>query len=599
MANKWMRKMGIGMSVIMTVSRLSGMAALAASGDDIDASEEYEGYEEIEEIEVDETVVETDTEAEEEDIEINVAADSSLTVPDLSSEVNVTNALAILDEYDPEGSYIVHSMIDKGEDIGFWLDGEKSNARALDTAVHEEFHSYTFRMAGGWKMAIYIGDDENINVEYTDLCKTEEWAANLPESLRTFRYDTYVSAGSSPDSNTRGVYGLLNEFAAYSWGMNNAICLYPYYEAHPFTFDTWNGFINSCENNYQAFCEFRFYTLGYLDYLQNAHPEMWNDVMNNQNYINAYCVTEKRFENLIAEYLAKKEDLIKQGAVEHGKYIYFGNTGTVLFDSAREVLLEQIESPELQAQEQLLFSKCDHSLPGEKKPTEGVTPEQSIPSLEDYADGVIFSDDPYHIVKAETDGKGNLLSAAVYLEDGKTIDTSVNSLLRNIKITGKDGKVYTYTLVFTNGSWDTSYDSGINGAYEYMGESYFVAGGVVNANANGLIFTGADGWKFLAAGRIVTDHAGLVMYNGEWFWIDDLGSCDDTYAAIVAWNGANFLVHGGRLRTDYTGFTYDPQNTGKWYHITGGQVWGDGVITDKSIEGGVITRKCVNGVVIQ
>ncbi|MBR6157872.1 MAG: hypothetical protein IKQ27_13000, partial [Lachnospiraceae bacterium] len=34
MANKWMRKLGMGMSVIMTVSQLSGMVSFAALGED-------------------------------------------------------------------------------------------------------------------------------------------------------------------------------------------------------------------------------------------------------------------------------------------------------------------------------------------------------------------------------------------------------------------------------------------------------------------------------------------------------------------------------------------------------------------------------------
>ncbi|MBO6206973.1 MAG: hypothetical protein J6O73_08530, partial [Lachnospiraceae bacterium] len=148
------------------------------------------------------------------------------------------------------------------------------------------------------------------------------------------------------------------------------------------------------------------------------------------------------------------------------------------------------------------------------------------------------------------------------------------------------------------GVWDTGYDSAKKGAYVYDGVEYFVAGGVVNQNANGLIYTGTDGFRFLAAGHVVTGHAGLVMYNDEWFWIDDEGRCDDNYAALVHWNGSVFLVHGGRLRTDYTGFAYDPKHKDRWYHITNGQVWGSGEITDQSIEGGEITRKVVSGVVV-
>ena len=218
-------------------------------------------------------------------------------------------------------------------------------------------------------------------------------------------------------------------------------------------------------------------------------------------------------------------------------------------------------------------------------------------SLQDAENGITAYDEQ-HTLKLETNENGNFVAAQILNADGNA-DANVGSYIANI-VTEYDEegnpKVF-YSLVFRNGVWDTSYDSGTMGAFAYKGIDYFVAGGVVNQNANGLIYTGNDGWKFLAAGHVVTDNAGLVMYNGDWFWIDDKGSCDDTYAAIVKWNGADFLVHGGRLRTDYTGFTYDPQNTDIWYHITAGQVWGDGEITDISIEGGEITRNVVAGVV--
>ena len=237
-------------------------------------------------------------------------------------------------------------------------------------------------------------------------------------------------------------------------------------------------------------------------------------------------------------------------------------------------------------------------------PTEkpDVTPTPADPGSNSYhkEDAVagVSAMDAEHTLRLTLDQKGNFSDAVILGADGE-VDTSVDSYIANI-FTGNsnaDGTEEFYSLVFTNGRWDTSYDSGKMGAYTYQGESYFVAGGVVNQNANGLIYTGDAGWKFLAAGRVVTGNAGLVMYGDRWFWIDDTGSCDDSYAAIVKWNGADFLVHGGRLRTDYTGFTYDPQDRSRWYHITAGQVWGDGEITDISIEGGEITRKVVNGVV--
>ncbi|MBO6206653.1 MAG: hypothetical protein J6O73_18960 [Lachnospiraceae bacterium] len=228
-----------------------------------------------------------------------------------------------------------------------------------------------------------------------------------------------------------------------------------------------------------------------------------------------------------------------------------------------------------------------------------------IPSLDEYVEGVVFPEDPDHMIKAETDRNGNLQSAKVYDASGKTVDTASGSFLRNIRLTGRDGKEYAYTLLFTDGEWNQGYDSKERGAFSYKGNEYFIAGGVVNQLANGLLYTGdAAGWKFLAAGRVVKDQAGLVMYQDQWFWIDKNGSCDQDYEAIVNWNGGRFLVHGGRLRTDYTGYSYDPQSRNDWYYITNGQVWGDGTITDRSIDGvrrtarvrgGVVSGEWING----
>ena len=208
-----------------------------------------------------------------------------------------------------------------------------------------------------------------------------------------------------------------------------------------------------------------------------------------------------------------------------------------------------------------------------------------------------------HTLKIDQNAQGSFAAAKI-LDQSGNIDKNVNSYIANIVTEySADGtpKVF-YSLIFRNGIWDLNYDSVKDGLYTYLGEQYSVAGGTVNLNVNSLTFTGdIDGWKYIILGHVVKNHAGLVAYGPaedlHWFWIDNEGGCDTGYNAIAKWNGADFLVHGGRLRTDYTGFTYDPQNPSVWYHITNGQVWGNGVITDISIEGGTITRNVVNGVV--
>ena len=220
------------------------------------------------------------------------------------------------------------------------------------------------------------------------------------------------------------------------------------------------------------------------------------------------------------------------------------------------------------------------------------------------AEAGVTAYDIYHTLRLDTDKNGNFVRARILKKNG-LVDDSIDSYIANIVTEyNDDGTPKTfYSLVFRNGEWDTDYDTSIDGLYTFQGEEYSAAGGTVNLSVNGLTYTGdIDGWKYLALGHVVKNQAGLVAYGPEdnlrWFWIDSNGSCDTEYNAIVKRNGAEFLVHGGILRTDYTGFTYDPQNKDVWYHITNGQVWGEGEITDISIEGGEITRNCVNGTVI-
>ncbi len=212
--------------------------------------------------------------------------------------------------------------------------------------------------------------------------------------------------------------------------------------------------------------------------------------------------------------------------------------------------------------------------------------------------GVALPDGKHHL-KLEINLDGTYAAAKITDVDGN-VDVGIDSYIANIvrKYDADGNPEEFYSLVFTDGQWDLSYDSKTMGAYPYEGESYMVASGVVNQTANGLLYTGdAAGWKFLAAGKVVRNNAGLVMYRDEWFWIDDEGSCDENYRAIVNWKHSDFLVYDGRLRTDFTGFVCDPIFRDKWYHIENGQVWGDGVITDISFEGGTMTRTVVKGVV--
>ena len=87
-----------------------------------------------------------------------------------------------------------------------------------------------------------------------------------------------------------------------------------------------------------------------------------------------------------------------------------------------------------------------------------------------------------------------------------------------------------------------------SGFVDYDGETFYVAGGTMATNLNGLQVDPSNGkdWYFLAGGQVQKHHEGLALYNGEWFYIKD-GRLDTNLNAYVDYDGGKFFVGAGRI----------------------------------------------------
>ena len=113
-----------------------------------------------------------------------------------------------------------------------------------------------------------------------------------------------------------------------------------------------------------------------------------------------------------------------------------------------------------------------------------------------------------------------------------------------------------------------------SGFVDYDGETFYVAGGTMATDLNGLQVDPSNGkdWYFLAGGQVQKHHEGLALYNGEWFYIK-YGRLDTNLNAYVDYDGGKFFVGAGRIIQEYNGLAQDPQNTvnGDWYFLANGQ----------------------------
>ncbi len=228
-------------------------------------------------------------------------------IPDLNADVSEYNVLSLLHAYDKNGAKLVEYGRKNGTNwIGYYSNGDRL-IDSLDTVVHEEFHDYS--VVGAEDERMYMGKNKSILVPYTKIYRSKEMTRSVPERCRTSRFSTYISEPiPNLASNVQGVYGLLNEFAAYRWGMNNNIAMFGYYDRFEDNMTTWGRFVADGVSNRLAYAEFKYYILHYLYYAKQHHPSVYRQIMDNDEFKRAYRGTEGEFAKTIWTF----EDKLRQ-----------------------------------------------------------------------------------------------------------------------------------------------------------------------------------------------------------------------------------------------------------------------------------------------
>jgi hypothetical protein len=238
-----------------------------------------------------------------------------------------------------------------GDDTGFsnWIDGttEKDLVRSTNTVVHETCHGYTSKLylkmlrdigesvKDGNYSAFYLGNRKTKLVFHHDVFETKVINDVFPKELITDRYETYVFP-SEPvmGSQQYGPYGLLDELNAYYWGTKVSYDFYDYYKTKYNSEEGWTDFLNGFYGTFYAYLEFKSYILIYMIYAKQNHPDIYNQVLQNKEFLYALQQVDQNWSNLIIAFNALKKtiaaDLIKKGITmnESEEFIYMGNSGS-------------------------------------------------------------------------------------------------------------------------------------------------------------------------------------------------------------------------------------------------------------------------------
>ena len=284
-------------------------------------------------------------------------------------------------KYSPGSTYIFDSVSQSTKSpvndlISLWYRGEDV-FYTLSVVSHETCHMFT----GGVTEYEAIDDgifyinknyeyDINNNMIYIEKymignpfivkhpdqkIKTETAAARIPKNLRSLRWGTYVSAGSKVSANVNGVYGLLDELHAYYYGCKAVIdCgefLAEYLSDTGYSEDVVTGYFSSFMSARLAFYEFKYWTLEYLLYVKEYHPDQYKTIMGNNNYKQAFIYIHDNFEKLVENIIPENNKIIIDKlnemniiSAENNEAVWFGKSGIGKFTDEIELLKKEISS---------------------------------------------------------------------------------------------------------------------------------------------------------------------------------------------------------------------------------------------------------------
>lgn len=269
-------------------------------------------------------------------------------MPEFSDEVNQENVMVLLNAYDEDGAYLVDYGTNAGDDWLAYYYTRNHLLASLDTVVHEECHVFTD--AGEGKERIYEGDGKSVEVPYTEVYESREMADSVPERCRGTRFSTYISEPKDGLlANVEGAYGLLNEFNAYSWGMNNVVAMYPYRDGFADDIDTWDNFFISGASNRIAYAEMKYYLLHYLRYAKKNYPDVYRQIAGNEAFRLAYKDIDDRYAAQVADFeecLAEVEDKLRQAGYEivwrNEDHVVIGSKQYALMTSEYNTFLDEM-----------------------------------------------------------------------------------------------------------------------------------------------------------------------------------------------------------------------------------------------------------------
>lgn len=217
-----------------------------------------------------------------------------------------------------------------------------------EVPVHEATHYYNSIVRRKWVeknegefnrgAGYFIYPSIEIGMNYTPVYNSQELNDIIADSIKEKidNYDLYIGGDrvKNMSSQINGIYGIMDEFVAYSTGTQSTLELYDYHLAN-----TENGFENLAQwrsylLNVSAgvidYYEFLLFIHWYLENSKNAHPEEYEKLMGNKNLRVVFTLANNNSTETIQKYYDRVSFICKQ-TQQYDNYLSFEASDNQLY----------------------------------------------------------------------------------------------------------------------------------------------------------------------------------------------------------------------------------------------------------------------------
>lgn len=178
--------------------------------------------------------------------------------------------------------------------------------KGLITYIHETAHLYDNIKSTGLYNKKYYWCDSNLllGIEVKkDFVTSESMLSLLPDYVQDkVLTKTYISCPNNCFSRTYGIYGLLEEFNAYSLEPRSLLDMYDYFDTCSYTNKPkfWEGYLKCKYDSWMNFYYFNIFFSTYLKYIEGNQKDFYNQLISDTGFKNTFTKIYSKYSNALA-----------------------------------------------------------------------------------------------------------------------------------------------------------------------------------------------------------------------------------------------------------------------------------------------------------